>query len=126
MDKSEVLIKAADLIEQRGHAHHRYVTTRGSVCAMGAIRLACGATVDNHYIRGPYLNESHMDFRDVIATREGFYKYLRANAEKYGIDTWSDSIPNWNDRNDKDTVVSAMREAAKWVKERETDGNPRQ
>ncbi len=39
---SEVLLKAADLIEQRGHTKHIRVDDKGSMCLLGAIAVAQG------------------------------------------------------------------------------------
>lgn len=42
---AEVLEKAAEVIETRGHTKEQYVNANGAVCAMGAIRTAAWGRV---------------------------------------------------------------------------------
>lgn len=41
-DAAKILLKAADLIEQRGHCKNAYQSMDGRLCALGAIRVASG------------------------------------------------------------------------------------
>lgn len=113
MKTSEVLNKAADLIDQRGHSHGTYVDSNGAVCALGAVRITCGATVIPKFFGGGYTLDMGManeNFDAIRNARRALHHYLRASSHDY--DLLSDSIPNWNDRNDKETVVNALRSAA--------------
>lgn len=113
MNKSEVLTKAADEIDKRGHAHNSYVNAQGEVCAIGAMRLVLGGVIEDcawsH--SGLTVNLGNIEYENVWNARNHLFDYLRAHGQ---IKPMSDSIPNWNDRSDKDTVVSAMRAAAEW------------
>lgn len=113
MNKTEVLTKAADEIEKRGHTHGSYANLDGEVCALGAMRLVCGGVVEGSAWSpsGVTVNLDDNEFGLMWDARNHLFDYLRAHGQ---IKPMSDSIPNWNDRSDKDTVVAAMRAAAQW------------
>jgi hypothetical protein len=46
MTPSEILLKAADLLAERGWTQGQLVSAGGRVCALGAIRIACTGTID--------------------------------------------------------------------------------
>lgn len=113
MKTSEVLNKAADLIEQRGHSHGRYIDIDGAVCALGAVRVACGAPVVPKYVGVGYMLDMSAvdaDVNGMMTARRALLCYLNEHADDY--DPVFDSIPKWNDRNDAETVINALRSAA--------------
>lgn len=113
MKSSEVLKKAADLIVDRGHNKGAYVNEEGNVCALGAIRLACGGTVDSCQFSPSGWSVSidqTVQIYMVHQVSRALRNYLRGDPD---WNNFSDSIPSWNDRSDKETVVNALRSAAK-------------
>lgn len=112
MKTSEVLAKAADLIDERGHAHEYYLDNDGKVCAIGAIRLAAG---------GQIVPQTGM-VKNAIIIDVAEYEYARtarmALEGFLNLDLDVFSVVEWNDRNDKDEVVTALRNAANWEQEK--------
>lgn len=109
MKTSEVLAKAADLIDERGHAHEYYIDNDGKVCAVGAIRLASGGRVLPQKGWGvQYAIDIEVD--DIVYARNA----RRALENFLNLDLDVISVVEWNDMNDKDEVVVALRNAADW------------
>lgn len=112
MQTSEILNKAADLIVDRGHNKGAYVNDQGNVCALGAIRLVCGGTVDSCQFSPSGWTVSIDETVKIYTVHEvskALRNYLRGDPD---WNNFSDSVPSWNDRNDKDAVVRALRGAA--------------
>ncbi|OZF40777.1 hypothetical protein CH296_00535 [Rhodococcus sp. 14-2496-1d] len=49
MTISEILARAADLIEEHGWMQGEYVNDKGCLCAVGAIRIAADGKVEGHF-----------------------------------------------------------------------------
>lgn len=119
MKTSEVLNNSADLIDERGHSKGTYVGSGGEVCALGAIMITCGASVVVSSIiksgfRLAHEGRTQGQYNSSEAARNRLKEYLYFHADEAGWNRLSDSIPNWNDGNDAETVVRVMREAAQW------------
>lgn len=116
MNSSEVLYKAADLIIERGHGRNSYVSADGSVCAVGAIRIVCGGEVvtTSAYPSGFTVSDrGRTDWSEVNSALRELRHYLVETGE------WTpeeDSLPMWNDRNDAQHVIAALRSAAELAK----------
>lgn len=112
MNPSEVLYKAADIIIERGHGKNSYVSADGSVCAVGAIRIACGGEVvpTSVYPSGFTVSDSgRLDWSEINSALKALRNHL------HEIGEWTpngDSLPMWNDRNDAQHVIAALRSAA--------------
>lgn len=111
----KVLNTAADIIEKRGHGHHFYMNNDGNVCAVGAIRLACGAPVTDSADPRAEL-KFHIDVFASTYDDSAAQEARRTLADHLNIDEMVYSVVEWNDIQDKDTVVRALREAAKKTK----------
>lgn len=111
MTPQETLFKAADIIEERGHAKGYYATNDGRVCAIGAMRLATGGKITP--FRGG-VTVSNYDFVDVSEGIRVMGKYLRDHAEDYGYSVFSDAVHRWNDdpNTTAEQVIDVMRKAA--------------
>lgn len=108
MKTSEVLAKAADIIDERGHAHEFYLDNDGKVCAVGAIRLAAGGQIVPQ--TGTVKNAIVIDTDDqvyAINARRALEGFLN-------LDLNVISVVEWNDSNNKDEVICALRNAASW------------
>lgn len=121
MNTSEVLTKAADLIEEKGHSKGTYVDSGGEVCALGAIMITCGASIEPsvHFKSGLRLvniGRNADQYNSSEAARTKLKEYLYFRGDEVGWHRPADSIPRWNDGNDGKTVVRVMREAAQWSK----------
>lgn len=113
---SNILYKAADIIIERGHHQGSYVSSNDEVCAVGAIRLACGAQIVklDHAFEGREKTISAgtnggYDYAGYVEATQTLRRYL---TDSNLIDANAESLPNWNDRNDGATVIAAMRSAA--------------
>lgn len=106
---SVVLNNAADVIAERGHGRNTYVSDNGAVCALGAIFVACGATTNPKAPRGERVDFDGVNEYVANEARLRLRKYL------YGTGDWnkfSDTIPNWSDRNTTETVMATLRKVA--------------
>lgn len=103
MNTSEILNKAADIVEQRGHSKGVYSDSTGRVCAVGAINAAILGTTKIEHLPIWY---SGLD------THAGRVLHSLVCADEY----WS--ITDWNDAPErtKEEVVAALRQAAEAVK----------
>lgn len=121
MKPSYVLSVSADLIAERGHSKRTYVGSGGEVCALGAIMITCGASIVPRGIINSGFDLVHKgrtpdQYNCSEAARDRLKEYLYFHAEDTGWNPQADSIPDWNDRTDAETVVRVMREAAQWSK----------
>lgn len=109
MNTSEILDKAADLIEQRGHAKRRHVTASGCLCAAGAMFAAVGMEPDHKQFEterwAGYTPERSDRVKEV-------FDWFRSWLDRTGID--SEDPVHWNDMQarSKAEVVSTLRRAA--------------
>jgi hypothetical protein len=100
-----VLLKAADLIEQRGWAQGRFEDADGRLCIHGAIHVAVsGLAVRNDRDRDSLSTAAWHQFREYLLV-EGVEREL----VRLGFMFWNDSPK----RTQKE-VVQALREAAIW------------
>ena len=90
-----VLRRAAALIEKRGWNQGDYQNDNGCLCALGAIRVACG------------INASEWLELDEHPLLWSVYNTLRSDLGGRSIDSWNDSKFT-----SKDDVVSGMRRSA--------------
>lgn len=109
MSTSEILTRAADLIEERGHAKDWYCDESGALCIVGAMCAAVGIEPE------PYTATD--------GTEEGWstwgsnWQQVRAAQERFerlaGLPVGHDA-PSWNDREETTgaEVVAKLREAA--------------
>lgn len=89
----EILLKAADLIEQRGWTKDRFENVDGNLCMIGAMRVAVfGKVAWNHSI----------STRDLTMAHNKLDKFLGRSAAR------------WNDRSAgyKEEVIAKLREVA--------------
>lgn len=102
MNTSEILDKAADLIEQRGHHKGWYCGDDGSLCATGALLAAAGMEPEPRESANPWstYDDERWDAADAA------WKVLDKVV--------NDHSPNWNDRAERTAaeVVAKLREAA--------------
>lgn len=104
MNTSEILTRAADLIEERGWAQHWYVNECGGLCARGAIYAAAGFSPatrdadDTYRWLGPAFYDSA-----AIAAETALGKVV-----PYG------SVARWNDAASRTAteVINTLRGAA--------------
>lgn len=116
MKTSEILAKAADIIDERGLAYEIYIDNAGKVCSVGAIRIVCGGTVTRIDNQIPHIDTSTLNTSDSIRARKALEYYL---ATENQFDYAGEHITEWNDRNTKEMVVQAFRGAAEYQKGRE-------
>ena len=104
MDTREVLLKAADLVEERGLAKFTQEDKSGAVCVQGAIQIAL-------YGR-PFSNDWSPE---ATAANVVFGKYVKANGPdpERALDNGSGNA-HWNNMptRTKEEVVAALRGAA--------------
>lgn len=105
---SVILNRAADEMEKRGKARGTMINRQGNVCAYGAIRLAAGGVVGKDGSVNAIFT-SRMDWN--LYSRAGrALDYYLISQGKYKHT--GEGPAQWNDRNNKTTVVTALREAA--------------
>lgn len=109
MNTADILDKAADLIEERGHAKRVHVTKRGCLCSAGAMYAAAGIEP----VQGQRAPDSWQTWRaeldyDVMRAYDWFGDWLKRS----GVDI-TDAV-QWNDKvkRTKEEVVSTLRAAA--------------
>lgn len=108
---STVLNRAADEIEKRGKARTSLINSRGNVCALGAIRIAAGGVVSDSY-GTPVLVTARMNWEIYGEAYRALDGYLLEN-KFYGNPRSRDNgVAGWNDRNNQETVVKVIRDAA--------------
>jgi hypothetical protein len=92
---ADVLDRAADVIVERGHHKRNYVGLDGSVCAVGAIRVA---------IAGGPVSPLRIDQFDTYRS-----------AQAWASDVVGSPISRWNDAPERTAgeVIAALREAAR-------------
>jgi hypothetical protein len=113
---AQVLMHAADLIEQHGHRKGEFRDMHGRYCAYGALRDAAGIVADGAVSNLDYNGGKWLAFR---SARHALEHHL--SRESGG--TWS--ISRWNDAPERttDEVIAALRGAtAKAVR---TEGRQR-
>ncbi len=117
MKTSEVLERAADIVEQ-GWAQKTYGEDDGHFCALGGIRAAVGFY--KQYEDGRwYLNLQCKGYQIPIASSQQYL--VRVIDDQRDEESLGDSIARWNDDKDRQQheVVDALRHAAKFAKEDE-------
>jgi hypothetical protein len=97
----EVLLRAADLIEERGHCHGRYQDKSGRLCASGAMRLAALGSAE---AQAPGGTDADAD------TFYAAYRLLTTSIPERG--GRRPSVVNWSDTSTKRQVVRVLRAAA--------------
>ncbi len=105
---SDVLDRAADLMEERGWYRGFFISDDGAVCHLGAIYAAAGRHVHRQSTGGTWFRV--IDDR-VDEPRRAVYWDCMAIGEA--------SIPAWNDIRcqSKDEAVAKLREAARMARE---------
>jgi hypothetical protein len=112
MKPSEILDKAAELLEEKGWCQRREMDpSTGAMCARGAIKRAIGARtirLDKAY----FLDDLREEEDHVVAMHA--MRYVKET-------TGADHIPHWNDSpmRTADEVITSLRHAAKFAKEDE-------
>lgn len=89
MTTRAILLRAAELIEKRGHAHGAFQSRLGALCAAGAINVAAGNR-PSMLFTGDTLDALH----------------LLKQAVGY------DRTAEWNDKSSHSTVIAGLRKAA--------------
>lgn len=110
MNTADILDKAADLIEQRGHAKRVHVTKAGCLCASGAMYAAVGMEpVPGQRECGRWPS---FDWSRSLEVAEA-YDWFGAWLKRSGFKADTDAV-QWNDRKirTKEEVVSTLRAAA--------------
>lgn len=103
----DVLLLAADYMEEHGRCVHSMEDRKGRVCALGAISAASGSD---------YMSDEDDEHTDVYyEAKTLFAAYLREHEGSTDIATWNDfevtsGIFGWRG---KRTVVRALREAGR-------------
>lgn len=103
---SQLLLRAADLIEERGKSNYAFIVTPGSrfelegqkvgsMCAMGAIMVAAGY-------------EKNIGW-DTIVSNPLVHKTIRLLREEVG------SVGPWSNSTTKEDVMTKLREVAEMV-----------
>lgn len=106
---STILNRAADEVEKRGKSRGAIINRNGNVCALGALRIAAGAIVGESYGVTEILS-SRMDWGVYNEAYRALDGYLME--KKFYGNSAVDGVADWNDRNNKATVVKVMRDAA--------------
>ena len=91
-----LLLRAADLIEERGHAKHALEDSRGGLCILGALRMADAGTTD------------------LTAPRsKGYHKAREKVSDKIG----KGDLASWNNQPERtqQEVIDALRAATAQV-----------
>jgi hypothetical protein len=116
MDTKEILLKAADYMEEHGKAQGMYVDEDGQVCAVGAITVAVAGIAS--YSRVTFGRSSNSEQSQAINLA---IKSVKENLSPDEIDIHfrredrSDLAMisfGWSDVNSKETVVNKLREIA--------------
>lgn len=109
---STVLNHAAEEIEKRGKSRHHMINSRGNVCALGALRLAAGAIVgdDNGDVA---IFSARMNWEIYDEAYRALDGYLLEKKFYKNYTQKDDGVAGWNDRNNAETVVKVIRDAAK-------------
>ena len=109
MNTSEVLTRAADLIEQRGHTKRRHVTVTGCLCVAGAMFAAVGMEPDHKHFDSEFWPGYTPDRADLVKVA---YDWFRDWLDRMGVDC-RDPV-DWNDakKRTKEEVVTTLRGAA--------------
>lgn len=105
----QVLIKAADLLEEHGHTKHARERANGSMCFLGALEKAQGDG-DPKILYRP-------DSPLTYAASEAISRMLGLDTGRYGGDHRCACV-DWNNDDDRtgQEVIDAMRLAAKTQK----------
>lgn len=90
MTTRAILLRAAELIEERGHARGMPENRRGNLCAIGAIRVAVTGRPRGAKLWEP-MTRAEMWLSDALCL---------------------ESIADWNDRSSAATVCAGLRKAA--------------
>jgi hypothetical protein len=101
VNTSEILAKAADLIEERGWATGWYVNDCGGLCARGAVYAAGGYEPEPRHSNGNWFNGLISD-RDVMKAEAFLDQFVGGHA------------PNWNDATGRtpEQIIFGLRRAA--------------
>lgn len=127
MKNSEVIEKAADIIEERGWCTLSPENARGHVCADGALALAFGLPqADDCYTP----NGGFIELADSVADALNL-PWVSLNGGQLGnsivrIWHWNDSMVSKNNLSDdeaKQRVLDGLRKAAKIVRREEENDN---
>lgn len=102
MRPSEILERAADVMQERGQCKGLTSNHLGQVCAIGAINVASGH-------RPIYIEDS--------PPRRAIHNGLAALIGSY-------NIPAWNDANDAPTVIAGLRAVAATLRAQESQEQP--
>lgn len=111
---STILNRAADELDQRGKARHRLINQQGNVCAMGALRIAAGG-VPSEVFGTKTIITARMSWHAYEEAYRAFDQYMTDNGTYKNDKQKDNGIAGWNDRSNKDTVVTALREAANYL-----------
>lgn len=108
---STVLNRAAEEIEKHGKARTALINNRGNVCALGAIRLAAGGYVgddrgDKIILCASMNWEIYSEAYRALDTYLWEKKFYKTYYQK------DKGVAGWNDRNNQETVVKVIRDAA--------------
>ncbi len=90
MTTRAILLRAAELIEERGHARGTPEDRRGRLCAIGAIAVALSG----------------------VARTSKWWKRQAAAQDLLVYSLRGRSIARWNDRSPDATVIAGLRKAA--------------
>lgn len=95
---NEVMLKAADVMQTRGHNNYAQEGLDGTVCVLGAIFLALG--------QQPYIASCEQPILNAIQQRLG----LVAESTRASTAAWA--LAEWSNDADGPTVIAALRKAA--------------
>lgn len=115
---SQLLRRAADIMEERGHAKGVLMVSHagqhgaiGSVCAIGALLVAAGSIVG---VEQDAIHWSYDDIDMPLLTKA--QNILASQLQLLGLPPsgWGCTIPNWNNDPNRsgDEVIAKMREVA--------------
>lgn len=109
MKTSEILAKAADLIEQRGWNQGWYVNDCGGLCATGAMFAAVGMEPVAESQLGAGSGSAWGEFA------ESRYDDATRAWDRFAAYLGVQHAPSWNDEHErtKEEVVAKLREAAR-------------
>lgn len=101
---SDILLKAADLIEQNGHAHFIRIDHNGSMCFLGAINVAEGFPEGISPERPYAISDIELQASKAVANVLGVGIILSSDIVQ--------DVVNWNNTHTAEEVIEVMRMAA--------------
>lgn len=117
---ADILLKAADLLEQRGHTKWTRLDDVGRMCFLGAVEIAQGH--EHGYALGGHDGEITHEASRVVAQALGLKLRMDDPRKLDGEHDYRGAVVDWNNATERtgQEVIDAMRLTASKLLEKET------